>query len=136
MGDGAVVTPEDALVRAPEDGKVLFVSDTKHALGFLTDSGLELLLHIGIDTVKLGGAGFEVLAEGGQSVKKGDPLLKLDLDYLRANTPSMASPVLCTNLGEDRIVRLLKKGRIKAGEALFAVETASVSGGSGTDNRK
>ena len=61
MGDGAVVTPTDAIVKAPEDGEVAFVFDTKHAIGFTTDSGLSLLIHVGIDTVKLDGKGFEVL---------------------------------------------------------------------------
>ena len=73
MGDGAVVTPQDALITAPEDGEVVFVFDTKHAIGFLTDSGLSMLLHIGIDTVKLEGKGFEILVEQGQHVKKGAP---------------------------------------------------------------
>ena len=85
MGDGAVVTPEDPIVRAPEDGEVCFVFDTKHAIGFLTDSGISLLIHVGIDTVKLEGKGFEVFVENGQKVKKGDPMLKLDLDYLKEN---------------------------------------------------
>lgn len=65
MGDGAVVTPQDAIVRAPEDGEVAFVFDTKHAIGFMTDSGVSLLIHIGIDTVKLNGEGFEALVESG-----------------------------------------------------------------------
>lgn len=60
MGDGAVVTPEDAVVKAPEDGEVCFVFKTKHAIGFLTDSGISLLLHMGIDTVKLNGEGFKL----------------------------------------------------------------------------
>ena len=66
MGDGAVVTPTDAIVKAPEDGEVAFVFDTKHAIGFTTDSGLSLLIHVGIDTVKLDGKGFEVFVENGQ----------------------------------------------------------------------
>lgn len=122
MGDGAVVTPTDAVVTAPEDGEVAFVFETKHAIGFTTDSGLSLLLHMGIDTVKLDGKGFTVFVENGQKVKKGDLLMKLDLDYLQAHAPSMASPVLCTELEDHQKVRLLAEGTIKAGEALFAVD--------------
>ena len=122
MGDGAVVTPEDPIVRAPEDGEVAFVFDTKHAVGFVTDSGISLLIHVGIDTVKLNGEGFEALVEGGQTVKKGDPMLKLDLDYLKAHAPSVTSPVLCTELEDNQRIRLLKEGPVKAGEALFEVE--------------
>lgn len=122
MGDGAVVTPQDALITAPEDGEVVFVFDTKHAIGFLTDGGLSMLLHIGIDTVKLEGKGFEVLVENGQKVKKGDPMMRLDLSYLSENAPSLASPVLCTELEDNQKIRLLKEGEIKAGEPLFAVD--------------
>lgn len=122
MGDGAVVTPEEAFVCAPEDGEVAFVFDTKHAVGYMTDSGISLLIHVGIDTVKLNGEGFEVLVENGQKVKKGQPMLKLDLDYLKANAPSLATPVLCTELEDDQRIRLLKEGPVKAGEPLFEVE--------------
>ena len=122
MGDGAVVTPKDAYACAPEDGEVCFVFETKHAVGFQTDSGIGLLIHMGIDTVKLEGNGFEVLVENGQKVKKGEPMLKMDLDYLQANAPSMASPVLCTELEENQKIRLLKEGEIQAGEPLFAVD--------------
>ena len=122
MGDGAVVTPQDAIVRAPEDGEVAFVFDTKHAVGFMTDSGVSLLIHIGIDTVKLNGEGFEALVESGQKVKKGDPMLKLNLEYLKEHAPSIVSPILCTELEDDQKIRLLKEGTIRAGEALFAVD--------------
>lgn len=122
MGDGAVVTPEEACVCAPEDGEVAFVFDTKHAIGYLTDSGVSLLIHVGIDTVKLNGEGFEVLVENGQKIKKGQPMLKLDLEYLKANAPSLASPILCTELEDNQRIRLLKEGPVKAGEPLFEVE--------------
>lgn len=122
MGDGAVVTPQDAIVRAPEDGEVAFVFDTKHAIGFMTDSGISLLIHIGIDTVKLNGEGFEALVESGQKVKKGDPMLKLNLEYLKEHAPSIVSPILCTELEDNQQIRLLKEGTIRAGEALFAVD--------------
>ena len=92
MGDGAVVTPEDPYVRAPEDGEVAFVFDTKHAIGFVTDSGVSLLIHVGIDTVKLNGEGFEALVESGQTVKK------------------------------NQRIRLLADGPVKAGDPLFAIE--------------
>ncbi len=122
MGDGAVVSPSDAFVYAPEDGEVAFVFDTKHAIGFMTDSGISLLIHIGIDTVKLNGNGFEALVESGRKVKKGDPMLKLDLDYLKEHAPSIVSPILCTELKDNQKIRLLKEGNIHAGEALFAVD--------------
>ena len=122
MGDGAVVTPEDEIVCAPEDGEVAFVFETKHAIGFLTDSGVSMLIHVGIDTVKLNGKGFDALVSTGQKVKKGEPMLKLDLDYLKANAPSMVTPVLCTELEDNQKIRLLKEGSVSVGDALFAID--------------
>ena len=122
MGDGAVVTPENAQIVAPGDGEVVFVFDTKHAIGFLTDSGLSLLLHIGIDTVSLNGEGFQVFVENGQKVKKGEKLMEIDIDFLKAHAPSLCSPVLCTELEDSDKVRLLAEGEIKAGEPLFAID--------------
>lgn len=123
MGDGAMVIPEDGEVRTPEDGEVSFVFETKHAIGFETASGIAMLLHMGIDTVNLNGQGFEVFVNNGDKVKKGDLLMKMDLDFLKKNAPSLASPVLCTELSENQKIRLLKTGAIKAGDALYAVDT-------------
>lgn len=123
MGDGAMVIPEDGEVRAPEDGEVSFVFETKHAIGFETASGIAMLLHMGIDTVNLNGQGFEVFVNNGDKVKKGDLLMKMDLDFLKKNAPSLASPMLCTELSDNQKIRLLKTGAIKAGDALYAVDT-------------
>ena len=122
LGDGGTVLPTDGIIVAPEDGEIGFIFDTKHAVGFITDSGIEMLIHMGIDTVKLNGQGFETLAEAGQKVKKGTPILKLDLDYIRENAPSLVSPVICTELKENQKVRLLAKDYVKKGESLFAVD--------------
>ena len=88
----------------------------------MSDSGLSMLLHIGIDTVKLDGKGFTCFVENGQKVKKGDKLLELDLEYLKANAPSLCSPILCTELEDNQKVRLLASGEIKAGEPLYAID--------------
>ena len=123
MGDGAVVTPTEGTVYSPADGEVEFIFDTKHAIGFQTDSGIPMLLHMGIDTVKLEGKGFEILVTEGQKVKKGEPMMKLDLEFLSANAPSITSPILDTEVEDNQRIRLLANGEIKAGEPLFAVET-------------
>ena len=122
MGDGAMVIPEDGMVFAPENGEVCFIFNTKHAIGFQTESGITMLLHIGIDTVKLNGKGFEPLVKEGDKVKKGDPMMKVDMDYVKANAPSLATPVLCTELEEHQKIRLLAKGAVKKGEPLFAID--------------
>ena len=72
--------------------------------------------------MKLNGEGFEVYVENGQKVKKGEPVLKLDINYLKENAPSLVSPVVCTELSENQKVRLLKEGEIRAGEELFAID--------------
>jgi len=122
MGDGAAVTPTEAIITAPEDGEVAFVFDTKHAIGFETESGVELLIHVGVDTVSLNGEGFEVFVENGQKVKKGDAMMKINIPYLTEHAPSLCSPVLCTDLDDNQKIRLLAKGEIKAGEPLFAID--------------
>ena len=122
MGDGAAVTPTDAIITAPEDGEVAFVFDTKHAIGFETESGVELLIHVGVDTVSLNGECFEVFVENGQKVKKGDAMMKINIPYLTEHAPSLCSPVLCTDLDDNQKIRLLAKGEIKAGEPLFAID--------------
>ncbi|MGC6176742.1 glucose PTS transporter subunit IIA [Lacrimispora sp. 38-1] len=123
MGDGAVVTPTEEIVTAPEDGEVCFVFDTKHAIGYQTDLGVTMIIHVGIDTVKLAGKGFEVFVENGQKVRKGDKLLKIDLEYLKTAAPSVCSPVICTELKDNQEIRLIANGKVKAGEPLFAVDT-------------
>ena len=74
------------------------------------------------DTVKLNGEGFDVLVENGQKVKKGDPMLKLDLEYLKHHAPSIVTPVICTELEDNQQIRLLKEGKIQAGEPLYAID--------------
>ena len=123
MGDGAVVTPTEEIVTAPEDGEVCFVFDTKHAIGYQTDLGVTMIIHVGMDTVKLNGKGFEVFVENGQKVKKGDKLLKIDLEYLKTAAPSICSPVICTELQDNQEIRLIANGEVKAGDPLFAVDT-------------
>jgi PTS system D-glucosamine-specific IIC component len=123
MGDGAVVTPTEGLVVAPCDGDIAFVFPSKHAVGMSASNGMELLIHVGIDTVNLDGKGFEALVKDGDSVKKGDPLLKVDLDFVKANAPSITSPVIFTALDDNQVVRVLANGNVKSGEDLIAIDT-------------
>lgn len=122
MGDGAVVEPTSGEIKAPADGEVQFIFGTKHAIGFMTDEGIEMLMHIGIDTVKLDGKGFEIFVKEGDKLKKGDIMMKIDIDYIKANAPSLVSPVLCTDLADNQKIRLLKNGAIHAGEEFYAVD--------------
>ncbi|MBQ8198395.1 MAG: PTS transporter subunit EIIC [Lachnospiraceae bacterium] len=121
MGDGVFVLPQEEIIYAPEDGSVAFVFDTKHAIGFVTDLGVELLIHVGIDTVKLQGKGFEVFVKAGDKVKKGEQLMRVDLDYVKKHAPSVATPIVCTKIGENQQVILLKEGLVEVGQPLFEI---------------
>ena len=116
MGDGAAVIPDDEYVYAPADGTVTFVFPTKHAVGFRTDGGHEMLLHVGIDTVSLSGDGFEAFVHDGDHVRTGDKLLKADIQEIKDKVPSLASPVLFTDLPDCLEVHILKRGKIRSGE--------------------
>ena len=122
MGDGAAVTPRAPIVKAPVDGEVTFVFDSKHAIGIKDSNGLNYIIHVGIDTVKLGGKGFDVFVRAGDKVKYGDTLMKLDLEYLKKNATSIVSPVLCTDMNNRMTIKLLKEGAVQAGEELFEIE--------------
>ncbi|SFK09752.1 PTS system, N-acetylglucosamine-specific IIC component [Halobacillus dabanensis] len=115
MGQGFAVNPTGDVFHSPVDGKIVNVFPTKHAIGIENNDGLEILIHVGLDTVKLKGNGFETLVDAGQQVKKGDPLLRVDLEKVSAEAPSIITPVIFTNL-ESETVEVHKKGKMKLGE--------------------
>lgn len=114
MGDGYMVWPADGQVAAPEDGQVVFVFPTKHAIGLKTEDGIEYLLHIGIDTVKLDGKGFEVYVKDGDPVKKGDKLMSFDLQYIKEHAQSEACIAVFTSLKEGEEILVQNPGPVKA----------------------
>ncbi|AMX84222.1 PTS glucose transporter subunit IICBA [Geobacillus subterraneus] len=116
MGDGFAVMPTDGTVVSPVDGKIINVFPTKHAIGIESVGGHEVLIHFGIDTVKLNGEGFEALVKEGDEVKKGQPILRVDLDYVKNNAPSIVTPIIFTNLQAGEVVRVKKQGAVAQGE--------------------
>ncbi|OLN22983.1 PTS glucose transporter subunit IICBA [Domibacillus antri] len=116
MGDGFAIKPADGTVVSPVDGKIVNVFPTKHAIGLLADDGREVLIHFGIDTVKLNGEGFESLIGEGDTVKAGQPILKVDLDYIANNATSTITPIIFTNLAEGQSVVIEKSGAVKSGD--------------------
>jgi len=113
LGDGFAVEPETSEVKAPFDGTVQLVYDTGHAVGVISDSGKEVLIHIGIDTVSMNGEGFDIHVKEGQKVKKGDVLVEADLQKIQAAGKATTVMLIVTS-GEE--VKLLKKGEVRCGE--------------------
>ena len=113
LGDGFAVEPETSEVKAPFDGTVQLVYDTGHEVGVISDSGKEVLIHIGIDTVSMNGEGFDIHVKEGQKVKKGDVLVEADLQKIQAAGKATTVMLIVTS-GEA--VKLLKKGEVRCGE--------------------
>ena len=116
VGDGVAIKPTDNILVAPVDGVIKQLFPTKHALGIETKSGLELLIHIGINTVELDGEGFEKLADKGDEINVGDELIKFDLDYIEENATSIITPVVITNKDDIESFEVTDSKEVTAGE--------------------
>ena len=118
LGPGVVIQPEGGILFAPADGRVEFILSTKHALGLGTAEGVKFLIHVGMDTNKLEGDGFQSFAKMGDEVKRGDKLLSFDPQVMAKNRCSLATPfVFCSNR-EGWAMELLRTGPVPAGEDL------------------
>ncbi|MDR7810426.1 beta-glucoside-specific PTS transporter subunit IIABC [Lacrimispora sp.] len=100
LGKGIAIIPDEGIVKAPFQGQVKMIAPTKHAIGLISDRGVNVVIHIGIDTVNLQGEGFEVLVKEDQWVEKGEPLMKVDLDFIRENHLNPITPIIVTNSDE------------------------------------
>lgn len=122
MGKGAAIIPTIGETVAPEDGEVVSLFRTKHAIGFQTQSGAEILIHIGIDTVKLDGQHFEAHVEAGQKVKKGDRLVSFDIDAIKQAGFEVTTPIIITNSDDYIDVQcIFKQDDVQQGDALLAL---------------
>ncbi|QKJ67669.1 PTS glucose transporter subunit IIA [Deefgea piscis] len=119
VGEGVAIRPTGKIVVAPCDGELVKIFNTNHAFALVTDSGAELIVHIGIETVKLGGQGFTRLAQQGARVKAGDPVLELDLDYLAAHAASIISPVILSNADQFQALESVASGSVEAGKTVL-----------------
>lgn len=117
LGDGVAVEPADTDVVAPCDGKVLLVSQTRHAVAIQTKDGLEVLIHVGLDTVELAGEGFVTYVKAGDNVKKGDKLITFDRDFLETKGKSAVTPMVITNM-DDKVKNIQKKFPTDGGEVM------------------
>lgn len=107
MGDGICINPESSVITAPCDGEIIVVPKTRHAVALKSASGVEILIHVGLDTVELGGEGFISHVRQGDKVKLGDKLLTFDASFINSKGKSLVTPVVITNMA-DKVDRITK----------------------------
>ena len=121
VGDGCAIEPDKGVICSPIDGQLMNVFPTNHAIIFETIDGLEMIVHFGIDTVKLDGKGFQKLREPGP-IKVGDEIVKYNLDEIKDNVPSTRSPIIINNMEKVEKIEVLSLGKIvKIGEPIMKV---------------
>lgn len=116
VGDGVAIKPTKNKLVAPAEGVIRQLFPTGHAVGIETEAGVELLIHIGVDTVDLDGEGFEKLAQEGDQIKAGDELIKFNLDYIAEQAPSTITPVVITNVDQMVEFTVAEAAEVTAGE--------------------
>ncbi len=121
LGDGIAIEPIEGRLYSPCDGKVDMIFDTKHGINLISDTGCEILLHIGIDTVKLGGKFFEVHVSSGQKIKKGDLLISFDIEGIKNEGYKTTTPMIICNTGDDKTVRTVVSGVVSVGEEIIKI---------------
>ena len=122
LGNGIAIEPADGELVAPADGEISSTFETHHAVGMTTADGAELLMHIGIDTVKLGGKHFTYLVNEGDKVKKGQPLIRFELEAIKAEGYPVTTPVIVCNTDDYAAVEAKASGTVKQGDALLELK--------------
>ena len=122
LGDGIAIEPSDGELVAPADGEISSTFETHHAVGMTTADGAELLMHIGIDTVKLGGKHFAYLVNEGDKVKKGQPLIRFELEAIKAEGYPVTTPIIVCNTDDYAAVEAKASGTVKQGDALLELK--------------
>lgn len=122
LGDGIAIEPTDGELVAPADGEISSTFETHHAVGMTTTDGAELLMHIGIDTVKLGGRHFTYLVNEGDKVKKGQPLIRFELEAIKAEGYPVTTPLIVCNTDDYAAVAAKASGAVKQGDALLELK--------------
>lgn len=121
LGEGIAVIPSEGRVLAPADGTISAVTDSRHAVGITTDSGVELLIHVGLDTVQLGGDGFVLHCGMGDKVRQGELLLEFDIEKITKAGYQLTTPVLVSNMGKFVSIKSSREKEIKSGDPLLTI---------------
>ncbi|MDO5718952.1 MAG: glucose PTS transporter subunit IIA [Tissierellia bacterium] len=121
LGKGMAIKPEIGKLVSPVNGSVAMLFDTKHAIGIMTDKGMEILIHIGMDTVNLKGRGFKAYVENGDKIKIGDPLIDFDLEILNSEGYHSITPIVITNSDEFPDIDILNLGEINIGDEILKI---------------
>jgi PTS system glucose-specific IIC component len=121
LGDGIAIYPSDNVVYSPVNGKVIQLFRTNHAIGILSEEGVEILIHIGIDTVKMDGEGFQVSVSQGDKVRIGDHLITFDRTFIQKKAKSIITPIIIINSDDFNGIKVLKEGKIKAKDELLKI---------------
>ncbi|PLR75416.1 PTS glucose transporter subunit IIA [Bacillus sp. V3-13] len=118
MGDGFAIIPKNGKVVSPVNGRIIQIFPTKHAIGIRSDKGLEILIHIGLETVELNGEGFEVIVRNNQPVRAGEVLLNVDLEFLEKKNKEIVTPIIITNMDRVQDIEQVVNRDIKCGEII------------------
>jgi phosphoenolpyruvate-protein phosphotransferase len=128
LGDGVLIDPTGHELYSPCEGEIISVAPSKHAIAIRSSDGVEILMHVGIDTVNLGGAGFDVHVTPGARVAAGAKLMTFELDFLARNAKSLATPIIITNAEQVLIARSQIDRELAVGDALFEIESKASAG--------
>ncbi|PAE30407.1 PTS glucose transporter subunit IIA [Paenibacillus sp. 7884-2] len=120
MGEGIAIVPEEGMVYSPVNGKIIQLAETKHAIGLITEGGVEILIHIGLETVGLKGEGFTTKVNVGDEVIAGQLLMEVDLEYIGEHASDTITPIVITNSAEgNKTYRFTSEKRAKAKETVI-----------------
>ena len=121
LGKGALIVPSEGKVFAPFKGKAVMVFETGHALGLVSEDGVELLIHVGLDTVKLNGKYFTAHVKDNQEINEGDLLLEFDMEGIKSEGYLIESPIIVTNTGDYKSINTAAEGGVEKNDRLLEI---------------
>lgn len=121
LGDGCAVHPQDGMICSPCDGVITMIANTAHAFGITTKQGAELLVHVGLDTVNLQGKGFRTLASVHDKVKANDPILQIDMKFMKEQNIDLTMPIVLTNGEAYEMQKVLQEGDVTTSTMIMKI---------------